>query len=113
MLVERFRNKLKSRGGRGMVGLGRQFRIMDDNRSGSLDMAEFKKAIRDFKVDIEEKDLENLFKAFDLNGNGDIDYDEFVRVVIGPMNKFRCNLVLKAYKIIDYNEDGILDISDI
>ena len=86
MLVERFRDKLKSRGGRGMIGLRRQFKIMDDNNSGSLDMYEFKKGIKDFQVGIEDKDIENLFKAFDLNGNGEIDFDEFIRVVVGPMN---------------------------
>lgn len=59
---------------------------MDDNHSGSLDMQEFKKGIHDFQVDIDDKDIENLFKAFDLNGNGEIDFDEFIRVVVGPMN---------------------------
>lgn len=86
MLVERFREKLKSRGGRGMIGLRRQFKIMDDNNSGTLDHYEFKKGIKDFQVGIEDKDIDNLFKAFDLNGNGDIDFDEFIRVVVGPMN---------------------------
>ena len=86
MLVERFRNKLKQRGGRGMIGLRRQFKIMDDNNSGTLDMYEFKKGIKDFQIDIPESDIDNLFKAFDLNGNGDVDFDEFIRVVVGPMN---------------------------
>ena len=45
ILVERFREKLKARGSRGIVGLGRQFKIMDDNGSGSLDPYEFNKAI--------------------------------------------------------------------
>jgi len=53
MIVERFRNKLKSRGGRGMIGLRRQFKIMDDDNSGCLDMYEFKKGIRDFQVDLD------------------------------------------------------------
>jgi hypothetical protein len=48
ILVERFRDSLKSRGGRGLVGLRRQFKIMDDNGSGSLDLNEFRKGIRDF-----------------------------------------------------------------
>lgn len=59
---------------------------MDDNGSGTLDLQEFKKGIRDFRVEMDPVDVENLFKAFDLNGNGEIDYDEFIRVVVGPMN---------------------------
>ena len=96
-----------------MVGLRRQFKIMDDNGSGTLDIYEFKKGIRDFKVDMDPQDVDNLFKAFDLNGNGDIDYDEFIRVVVGPMNQFRTNLCKKAFQKIDYNQDGYLDINDI
>ena len=70
---------------------------MDDNGSGTLDMQEFKKGIRDFRVDMDPQDVENLFKAFDLNGSGDIDFDEFIRVVVGPMNQFRTNLCKKAF----------------
>lgn len=86
ILVERFRNKLKMRGGKGIVGMRRQFKIMDDNGSGTLDLQEFRKGIKDFQVEMDPKDVDNLFKAFDINNNGDIDYDEFVRVVVGPMN---------------------------
>jgi Ca2+-binding EF-hand superfamily protein len=57
--------------------------------------------------------VEALFRAFDLNGNGEVDFDEFIRVVVGPMNQFRTQLAQKAYKIIDYNGDGVLDINDI
>jgi Ca2+-binding EF-hand superfamily protein len=72
-----------------LIGLRRQFKIMDDNGSGSLDLYEFRKGIKDFQVDIDDRDIDNLFKAFDINGNGDIDFDEFIRVVVGPMNQFR------------------------
>jgi Ca2+-binding EF-hand superfamily protein len=86
---------------------------MDDNNSGSLDMYEFKKGLRDFAVDMEAVDVENLFKAFDMNGNGDIDFDEFIRVVVGPMNQFRTQLVRKAFQKIDFNGDGVLTVVDI
>lgn len=86
---------------------------MDDNNSGSLDLYEFRKGIKDFQIDIDDRDTDNLFKAFDINGNGDIDFDEFIRVVVGPMNQFRTQMVVKAYKKIDYNGDGVLDINDI
>ena len=56
ILVERFRQALKKRGSRGLVGLARQFKIMDDNGSGTLDPYEFNKAITDFGVEVEQKD---------------------------------------------------------
>ena len=86
ILVERFREKLKARGSRGIIGLGRQFKIMDDNGSGALDPYEFNKAIQDFGIEVETKDLATLFRCFDYDNNGEIDFNEFIRVIVGPMN---------------------------
>jgi len=36
-LVEKLKAKLAQRGARGMIGLGKSFKIMDDNNSRSLD----------------------------------------------------------------------------
>lgn len=36
-LMDKVRNKLKQRGAKGIIGLGRHFRIVDDNGSGTLD----------------------------------------------------------------------------
>jgi Ca2+-binding EF-hand superfamily protein len=46
--VQRFRKALRERGGRGIQGLGRQFKIFDDNGNGTLEMDEFVKAIQDY-----------------------------------------------------------------
>merc|ERR1712060_280712 len=40
-LLQKLRDKLKSRGARGIIGLAKQFRIMDDTHSLSLDKFEF------------------------------------------------------------------------
>jgi Ca2+-binding EF-hand superfamily protein len=66
--------------------LGKQFKIADDDRSQDLDMNEFKKAVRDFRIELAEKDAERLFRVFDRDGSGRIDYDEFLRGVRGEMN---------------------------
>ena len=57
--------------------------------------------------------MDGLFKAFDVDGCGEIRYDEFVRVVVGPMNQFRTQLVQKVFNKIDFNSDGVLNIEDI
>lgn len=49
-LMETFRTKLAARGSRGIMGLGRQFKIADDNNSKSLDVDEFKKCVHDFRI---------------------------------------------------------------
>ena len=45
-----FRSKLASRGARGIIGMQRIFKIMDDNGNGSLEINEFWKAVCDFRI---------------------------------------------------------------
>ena len=47
-LAQAIKNKLASRGAKGLIGLQRQFKIMDDDNSKNLNKAEFNKAIQDF-----------------------------------------------------------------
>ena len=70
---------------------------MDDNHSLTLDENEFVKAIKDYRVDIEENDIRRLYSAFDRDGSGELSYDEFLRSVRGPMNNARKALVAKAF----------------
>lgn len=112
-LVERFRAALKRRGTRGIMGIGRSFRIADDDRSGSLCMEEFKKCMRDFRVGISAEDAERLFKLGDADRSGKITYEEFLRHVRGEMNEFRTGLAMRAFAIMDSDGSGSIDISDV
>ena len=47
-LAQVLKDKLASRGARGIIGLQKQFKIMDDDNSKSLNMAEFNKAMTDY-----------------------------------------------------------------
>ena len=47
--IDRFRRKILKRGAKGLIGLKRQFKIMDSDGSGALDYGEFKKALDDYK----------------------------------------------------------------
>ena len=86
---------------------------MDDDRSKDLDEYEFRKGIRDFRVNIQDKDIDKLFNIFDRDRSGKINYDEFLRGVRGEMNNFRRNLAEKAFKIMDRDRSGVLNIDDI
>jgi len=102
-----------ARGARSIIGIGRVFKIMDDNRSGTLDLQEFAKGCAESRLNFTDIDVTVLFKAFDKNGDGTVDYDEFLRVVKGPMSKGRVALVKRAYKKLDKDGSGEVDYNDI
>merc|ERR1719242_3011581 len=112
-LLEKLRQKLKTRGARGIVGLGKQFRIMDDNHSMSLDKFEFKKAMQDYMLGFSEGEVQTLFTYMDYDRSGLIEYDEFLRTIRGPMNQNRKRIVAKAFAILDKDGGGFIDINDI
>lgn len=101
ILLERFKKQIEDRGGKGPIGLRRQFKLFDTNGNGTLEFEEFVQALRDFEIDLHPKDLENLFKTFDHNMDGVVSYHEFMQTLIGMMNKLRYELVEKAFIKLD------------
>jgi len=102
-----------ARGARSIIGIGRVFKIMDDNRSGTLDLQEFAKGCQESRLNFTDIDVQTLFAAFDKDGSGSIEYDEFLRVVKGPLNAKRAALVKRAYKKLDRDQSGEVDYNDI
>lgn len=73
---------------------------------------EFQKCCHDFGLEIDPQDIESLFKSMDIDQSGEIDFNEFLRVVVGEMNQFRRNLVERAFKTLDVNLDSELDVKE-
>lgn len=61
---------MRERGARGILGLKRIFKIMDDDNSGYLDRNEFTKALRDYRVKVNPEEGIKLYSLFDLNKDG-------------------------------------------
>ena len=112
-LVKLFRDKIKSRGARGIIGLSKLFHIMDDDGSKTISEYEFSKACKDFKVGISEENVPLLFREFDTNHDGTLNYDEFLMAIRGELSDLRRGIVEKAFRKIDKDGSGILDIDDI
>jgi hypothetical protein len=112
-LLDLFREKLASRGCRGMIGLQRRFKIVDDDGSKDLDLQEFKKAIKEMRVPVADNDMSRVFAIFDRDRSGSVDYDEFLRAVRGEMNNFRKGFCKQAFDIMDKDKSGQLNMADI
>jgi calcyphosin len=111
--VKLFRDKIKARGARGIIGLAKLFSIMDDDGSKTISEYEFAKACKDFKVGINEENVPIVFEAFDTNHDGTLNYDEFLMAVRGELNEFRRGIIEKAFHKIDKDGSGEIDIEDI
>ena len=53
-VMEHVRKRIAARGARGISGIGKKFKIADDNDSKSLDRQEFKKAMHDFRIGLSD-----------------------------------------------------------
>ncbi len=112
-LAEKLKKKLASRGARGIIGLGKSFKIMDDNNSRSLELNEFTKAMKDYMLGFSEGEINTLYDFFDADRSGSIDYDEFLRAIRGPMTVTRKKIVLQAFNKLDKDRSGYIEIQDI
>ncbi|KAH8077630.1 serine/threonine kinase [Aureococcus anophagefferens] len=81
------RTQLAAHGARGIVGLARKFRIVDDDGSKSINSLEFHKALKELGMaSLTDSEQRLLFDHFDRDGSRSIDYEEFLRAVRPPMN---------------------------
>lgn len=52
--MEHVRKRIAARGAIGISGIGKKFKIADDNNSKSLDVEEFAKAMKDFRIGLSD-----------------------------------------------------------
>lgn len=113
VLLDDLRESVKSHGARGIFGLGRAFRIADDDNNGSIDLAEFTKAISEHALLWTPQQIKLVFDSFDADKSGTISFDEFLKGLRGGLNERRRQLVLMAFEVLDANHRGVVEFSDI
>ena len=61
-----------------------------------MDKNEFAKAMHDFRMELNQSQVNTAWKVFDRDGSGEISYDEFLRTIVGEMNPRRVTIAKKA-----------------
>jgi calcyphosin len=84
-LVVKLRDECLKRGAAGIKGISRIWRIIDDDDSKTLSLQEFEKGIRDFGIGFSKEETQEIFKHFDKDSSGSLDFNEF-------LNELRVNI---------------------
>lgn len=113
-LLARIRQRIVERGAVGIKGLGRLFRIADDNSDRKIDLQnELPKLMHDIGIILNKTELQELIRNLDRDGNGTIDYDEFLIKLAPPMNEERISWCNKAFDKLDKDGSGVVEIADL
>ena len=52
---------------------------MDDDRNRKLSLEEFQKGVEEYGLNFSKTEISELFRLIDIDLNGSIDYEEFLR----------------------------------
>mmetsp|Transcript_91333 Transcript_91333/g.197569 ORF Transcript_91333/g.197569 Transcript_91333/m.197569 type:complete len:140 (+) Transcript_91333:23-442(+) len=114
-VMDKVKQSLLKRGKFGIRRIGRIFRQMDSfDGNNKLDRKEFGTGLKEAGVDnLNKEETECLFKAMDKNGDGMVDFDEFLVAIRGQMNERRTDISLKAFLKMDRDCSGFITIVDL
>eukprot|EP00092_Neocalanus_flemingeri_P015728 GFUD01017026.1.p1 GENE.GFUD01017026.1~~GFUD01017026.1.p1 ORF type:complete len:166 (-),score=59.46 GFUD01017026.1:227-724(-) len=57
------------------------FLVFESGDSGDLSFNEFQQAVDEMGMDLEAKKVQNLFRQVDTDGNGKVDFEEFLKLM--------------------------------
>ena len=112
-ILNLMREKLNERGVQGICSIARNFRIIDENNSQTIDFYEFKQVCNMYNFGLDDAQLKIIFANFDSENTGEIDYDEFIRTIRGEMNEFRQGLVQKVFDKLDVKKTGEISFKEL
>lgn len=112
-ILNLMKDVLNERGVQGICSIARNFRIIDENNSQTIDFDEFKQVCNMYNFGLDDKQLKMVFGNFDSENIGEIDYDEFIRTLRGEMNEFRQNLVQNVFDKLDIKKSGEISFKEL
>ncbi|OHT13166.1 EF hand family protein [Tritrichomonas foetus] len=113
-LMVRIRQRIVERGAIGIKGLGRLFKIADDNNDKAIDLHnELPKLMGDIGIILNKTEMNELIRLLDRSGDGTISYDEFLYQMAPPLSEERIKWINKAFDKLDVDGSGLVNIADL
>ncbi len=95
------------------AGLKELFKSIDEDKSGTITVAEMRKALSQWGHKISEADLSHLMSVADVDGDGLIDYNEFVASTMHLSKLEKEDLLQKAFSQLDKDGSGTISVQEL
>lgn len=96
--------KQQLRDGHKIPSLGRVFNTYDSAGARRVDAQEFFVGVNDCGVSLSKDETAALLAILDTNGDGNVNYDDFLRAIRGELSKERADVVHAAF--IKFDSEG-------
>ncbi|KAF6161837.1 hypothetical protein GIB67_035000 [Kingdonia uniflora] len=95
------------------VGIKESFQLMDVNNNGKITLGELKVGLGKIGHNIPDVDHQMLMEAADVDGNGTLDFEEYVAVAIYLRKIENDEYLHKAFEFFDKKKSGYIEIEEL
>ena len=90
------------------------FDMYDSNKDGNVNSLELANILKSININITDEEIKEIMTEIDLEGNGEINYDEFISI----LNRKEKDVdneeeLLKAFKVFDKEGNGLININEL
>ena len=86
---------------------------LDKGKDGKITLLELANVMRSLNMDPTEEELKEMIDEVDLDGNGEIDFEEFVTLMNRRSKETDTEeVIINAFKVFDIEGNGLLSITD-
>ena len=90
------------------------FEMFDVNKDGSISKKELEHILRSLNEDPDEEEIQQLLDEVDVDGNGEIDFEEFVALMGKRQKQIDLEAeIVNAFKVFDKDENDLISITDL
>lgn len=111
--MNKIRVPLFEQGMRGVIGLLRQFKILDANGNGTIEFADLVQALSAVGIDLTDLDTRMVFDKFASVETGSLNYWTFLNELTGELSQFRSDRVELAWRRINPTGAQVVSYTDI
>ncbi|KAK9692336.1 hypothetical protein RND81_09G257300 [Saponaria officinalis] len=96
-----------------VAGIKEAFDVMDVGNTGKINMEQLRVGLHKLGQPIPDADLQILFEAADVDGDGALNYGEFVAVSVHTKKMANDEHLHRAFSFFDKNKTGFIEIDEL